>query len=105
MSRLLTDKVRGFHMANIKAFYNIEPSKREDILKAFEENFGLKGTQVEDYISMRGLEESGIETVRLSLEDEVIKIMIVLEDDTLLEKFNAILGEPRKIKGRRRKPH
>jgi translation initiation factor 2 alpha subunit (eIF-2alpha) len=89
-------------MANIKAFYTIEENMKKDILNALDENFGLKGTYIENYISMRGKEESGIETVRLSIEGEVIKIMVVLEDDTLLEKFNAILGEPTKIKGRRR---
>lgn len=89
-------------MSKIKAFYNIERGQKEDILKALDENFGLKGTYIEDYISMRGKEESGIETVRLSLEYEVIKIMVVLEDDSLLEKFNAILGEPSRIKGLRR---
>jgi len=92
-------------MAKIKAFYNINQDKKEEILKALGENFGLKGTSIEDYISMRGEEESGIETVRLSLEDEIIKIMVVLEDDSLLEKFNAILGEPSRIKGRRKRPH
>jgi len=91
-------------MANIKAFYTIEQDQREDILKALDENFGLKGTYIEDYISMRGKEESGIETVRLSLEDEVIKVMVVLEDDSLLEKFTSVLGEPTRIKGRRRRP-
>lgn len=91
-------------MANIKAFYTIEPNQREDILKAMDESFGLKGTHIEDYISMRGKEESGIETVRFSLEDEVIKVMVVLEDDSLLKKFNSILGEPERIKGRRRRP-
>ena len=57
-------------MANIKAFYTIEQNKQEEILKALDENFGLKGTSIEDYISMRGEEESGIETVRLSIEEE-----------------------------------
>ena len=90
-------------MVNIKAFYNVELSKKEDILKALDENFGLKGSYDEDYISMRGTEESGIETVRLSFEGEIIKAMVVLEDDSLLDKFNAILGEPRKVKGRRRR--
>ena len=61
----------------------------------------MKGTSIEDYISMRGEEESGIETVRLSIEEETIKVMVVLDDDSLLEKFNSILGEPSKIKGRR----
>lgn len=88
-------------MANIKAFYTIEQNKQEEILKALDENFGLKGTSIEDYISMRGEEESGIETVRLSIEEETIKVMVVLDDDSLLEKFNSILGEPSKIKGRR----
>jgi hypothetical protein len=92
------------HMANIKAFYTIEKNKEEDILKALDENFGLKGTHIEDYISIRGEEESGIEAVRLSIEDEVIKVMVALEDDSLLEEFNSIFGEPKKIKGRRRRP-
>ena len=92
MSRLLQIKSEESHMANIKAFYNIEKDRREDILKALDENFGLKGTYIEDYITMRGKEESGIETIRLSLEDEVIKVMVVLEDDSLLEKFNAIFS-------------
>ncbi len=91
-------------MANIKAFYTIEHRQREDILKALNESFELKGDYIEDYISMRGKEESGIETVRLSIEDEVIKVMIVLDDDSLLEKFNSILGEPYKIKGLKRRP-
>ncbi len=89
-------------MANIKAFYTIEQEKREEILEAMDESFGLKPTYVEDYISMRGKEESGIETVRLSMEDEEIKIMVVLENDMLIEKFNTILGEPIRIKGQRR---
>jgi hypothetical protein len=91
-------------MANIKAFYTVEQDQREDILKALDENFGLKGTYIEDYISMRGKEESGIENVRLSLENDIIKVMVVLEDDSLLEKFNTILGEPSRIKGRRGRP-
>ncbi|TFH00885.1 MAG: hypothetical protein E4H14_19200 [Candidatus Thorarchaeota archaeon] len=86
-------------MANIKAFYNIEENKKEDILKALDDSFGLKGTYIENYISMRGKEESGIETVRLSIEGDMIKIMVVLEDNSLLEKFNAILGQPWKVKG------
>ena len=89
-------------MANIKAFYTVEENRREDILKALDDNFGLKGTYIENYISMRGKEESGIETVRLSIEGEIIKIMVVLEDDTLLDRFNSILGEPTNVKGRRR---
>jgi len=88
-------------MANIKAFYIIEPNQREKVLRALDENFGLVGTFIEDYISMRGKEESGIETVRLSLENNVIKVMVVLENDSLLEEFNMILGEPSRIKGRR----
>jgi len=91
-------------MGNIKAFYKVAENKREDILNALDEHFGLKGTYIENYISMRGKEESGIETVRLSIEGEIIKIMVVLENDTLLDKFNSILGEPDKIKGRRRRP-
>jgi len=90
-------------MANIKAFYNIDKDQREDILKTLDENFGLKGTYIEDYITMRGKEESGIEAVRLSLEEDVIKVMVVLEDDSLLEKFNTILGEPNRVKGRRQR--
>jgi len=97
-------KSEVYHMASIKAFYNIEQNQRDDILKALDDIFGLKGTHIEDYISMRGEEESGIETVRLSIEDKVIKVMVVVEDDSLLEKFNSILGEPTRIKGRRRRP-
>ncbi len=89
-------------MANIKAFYEVQESKKEYILKALDEEFGLKGTTVEDYISMRGSEEGGIETVRLSIEGDVIKIMVVFEDDSLLDRFTTLLGEPKKIKGRRR---
>ena len=91
-------------MAKIKVFYKIKQDQREEVLKALDEKFGLEGTTIEDYISMRGKEESGIESIRLSLEDEIIKVMVVLEDDSLLEKFNSILGEPTRIKGRRRRP-
>ena len=91
-------------MAKIKAFYNIKKYQKEDVLRALDEKFGLKGTTIEDYISIRGKEKSGIESIRLSLEDEIIKVMVVLEDDSLLEKFKAILGEPSRIKGRRRRP-
>ncbi len=88
-------------MAKVRAFYTIPYSQREDILDALEKNFGLKRTINEDYISMRGRQETGIEAVRLSLEEGVIKVLVALEDDSLLEKFNLILGEPRKIKSRR----
>ena len=89
-------------MAKVKAFYNVPSEQREDILNALDEKFGLRGTLDEDYISMRGEEETGIEAVRLSLEEGVIKVMVALEDDSLLDEFNSIFGEPRKVKGRRR---
>ena len=89
-------------MAKIKAFYDISPKNRENILNALEENFGLKGSFDEDYISLRGKEETGIEAVRFSIEEGVIRVLVALEDESLLEKFNSILGEPKKIKGRRR---
>ncbi len=92
-------------MASTKVFYEVIPDRREEILEKMENMFGLRPSYNEDYIHMRGDEESGIESVGMSLEKEVIKVMVVLEDDSLLEKFNAILGEPTRIKGRRRRPH
>ena len=90
-------------MSNIKVFYEINPQKRDEILKLLEDEFSLKPTYVEDYITMRGIEESEIETVRMSLESDAIKVMVVLQNDTLLDKFNEILGTPIRIKGRRLK--
>ena len=88
-------------MGNIKAYYETSSDRHNEIIEALDRTFSLKPTYVEDYISMRGDEDSGIETVRLSLEEDVIKIMVVLENDILLDKFNEILGAPTKIKGRR----
>ncbi|MFX1482643.1 MAG: hypothetical protein ACFFCP_05570 [Promethearchaeota archaeon] len=87
-------------MAKIRASYWISLNKQEEILNALEESFGLRGTIDEDYISMRGRRESGIEAVRLSIEKDVIKVLVVIEDASLLESFNSILGEPKKVKGR-----
>jgi hypothetical protein len=90
-------------MERIKAFYEFKPDKREEVLKKLENAFGLGYSYNEDYIHMRD-EENGIESVGMSLEKEVIKVMIVITDDSLLEKFNSVLGEPIKVKSRRRKP-
>ncbi len=87
-------------MRNMKAFYETDLEKRDEILEAFERTFSLKPTFIEDYISMRGGESSGIETVRMSLEKDIIKVLVVLYDQSLLEKFNSILGNPTKVKGR-----
>jgi hypothetical protein len=89
-------------MRTIKAFYEVNPDQRDEILNKLDEVFGLRPTYIEDYISMRGKEESGIETVRLSLEKDVIKVMAVLLDESLLVQFNNILGIPTKVKGRRK---
>lgn len=85
---------------NTRIFYEIESGRREEILDALNQEFGLRPTYVEDYITMRGQEESGIETVRMSLESKIIKILVVLENPSLLEKFNSIIGEPIKVKGK-----
>ncbi len=90
-------------MARTKAFYEFKPDQREDVLKKLENAFGLGYSYNEDYIHMRD-EENGIESVGMSLEKEVIKVMVVITDDSLLEKFNSVLGEPTKVKSRRRKP-
>ena len=92
-------------MRSIKAFYEIDPTQRDEILKKLDEVFGLAPSYIEDYISMRGKEESGIETVRLSLEKDVIKAMVVIFDESLIEQFNSILGTPTKVKGWRRRKH
>jgi len=84
----------------MKAFYETDLEKRDEILEAFERTFSLKPTFIEDYISMRGGEGCGIETVRMSLEKDVIKVLVVLYDQSLLEKFNNILGNPTRVKGR-----
>ncbi|MDH4214418.1 MAG: hypothetical protein OEV85_10885 [Candidatus Thorarchaeota archaeon] len=87
-------------MRNMKAFYEIHLDKRDEILEAIEKAFSLKPTFIDDYISMRGGEGSGIETVRMSLEKDVIKVLVVLYNQSLLEKFNSILGNPTKVRGR-----
>jgi hypothetical protein len=88
------------NQVNTRIFYEIALERREEILDALNQEFGLKPTYVENYITMRGEEESGIETVRLSLEGAIIKILVVLESPFLLEKFNNIIGKPTKIKGK-----
>jgi hypothetical protein len=85
---------------NTRVFYEIEARKRIEVLNSLEQEFGLRPTYVEDYITMRGQEESGIETVRMSLEGDDIKILVVLENPNLIEGFNRIFGEPIKVKGK-----
>ena len=92
-------------MRDIKAYYEVSPNQQDMILAKLDESFSLKPTYIEDYISMRGKEESGIETVRFSVEKDVIKVMVVLLDESLLDQFNSILGTPTKVKGRRGKQH
>ena len=91
-------------MGNTKASYQIRSEQREEIIRKIEEMFGLKHYYNEDYIHMRGDEGSGIESVGMSLEKDVIKVRVVIEDDSLLDKFNSILGEPTRVKSRRRRP-
>ena len=91
-------------MGSTKVYYEARPDQREEIIEKIERTFGLRHYYNEDFIHMRGKEESGIESVGMSLEKDVIKIRIVLEDDSLLEKFISILGEPKKVKSRRERP-
>ena len=91
-------------MGNTKAAYEVKLEQRDEIIKKIEETFGLRHYYNEDYIHMRGDEGSGIESVGMSLERDVIKVRVVIEDDSLLEKFNSILGEPTRVKSRRRRP-
>ena len=88
-------------MADIKIFYDISIDRKSEILDSLKADIDLAGTQDEDYISIRGEEGSGIETVRLRLEKDKISVMVVLTDKTLIDKFNAIFGQPKKIKGLR----
>jgi translation initiation factor 2 alpha subunit (eIF-2alpha) len=88
------------NQVNTRIFYEITSERLEEILDALDQELGLKPTYVENYITMRGQEESGIETVRLSLEGAIIKVLVVLESPVLLEKFNSIFGEPTKVKGK-----
>ena len=86
-------------MQRTKAFYEFKPDQREEILKKLNTAFGLGYSYNEDFIHMRD-EEKGIESIGISLEKEAIKVMVVLTDDSLLEKFNSVLGEPTRIKSR-----
>jgi hypothetical protein len=88
-------------MAGIKVFYTIESSHLQSVLDGIDAAFGLKPSYDENYVSMRGSEDSGIETVRMSLEGNIVKIMVVLCDDSFIEGFSRIIGTPTKIKGRR----
>jgi len=92
-------KSEVFVLADIKIFYDISIDRKSEILDSLTTSFGISGTQDEDYISIRGEEGSGIETVRLHLEQDKISVMVVLTDESLVEKFNSILGQPKKIKG------
>jgi hypothetical protein len=102
MSRLISDKLRDVEMSRTKAYYEFKLNQREEILKKLEDAFGLGYSVNEDYIHLRD-EENGIESIGLSLEKEIIKVRVVITEDSLLEKFNSVLGEPTKIKSRRRK--
>jgi hypothetical protein len=88
------------NQVNTRVSYEITSDRRKEVLDSLNQKFGLLPTYVEDYITMRGKEESGIETVRMSLEGAIIKILVVLENPALLERFNRIIGEPTKIKGK-----
>ena len=103
MSRLIPDKLGDVEMSRTKAYYEFKPDQREEILKKLEDAFGLGYSYNEDYIHLRD-EESGIESIGMSLEKEVIKVRIVITEDSLLEKFRLVLGEPKKVKSRRRRP-
>jgi len=92
-------KSEVFELADIKIFYDITTDRKSEILDKLKADFGLNGTQDEDYISIRGGEGSGIETVRLRIEKERISVMVVLTEKSLVERFNSILGQPKKIKG------
>ncbi len=89
-------------MVRTKAYYEFEPDQREEILKKLEDAFGMGYSYNEEYIHMRD-EENGIESVGMSLEKEVIKVRVVITEDSLLDKFNAVLGKPKKVKSRKRR--
>ncbi len=87
-------------MGEIKAFYETEIAKQDEIIKAVQERFGSGPLYSENTIVLRGEEESGLEIVRLNIEEEKIRILVTLTDNSLLEFFNSLLGSPTKVKGR-----
>ncbi len=97
-------KLEVVELADIKIYYDVPIDMKSKILDSLKADFNLDAMEDEDYISIRGEEGTGIEAIRLRLEREEISVLVVLTDDSLIEKFNSILGQPKKIKGQKSLP-
>ncbi|MHA2066429.1 MAG: hypothetical protein ACXABY_18815 [Candidatus Thorarchaeota archaeon] len=85
-------------MRKVKAHYVIPIDEKDRIVEAVQAEFGCGPNIGETSITMRGEVESGLEMVKLSLEEDHIKILVAITNRELLQFFNELLGEPIRIK-------
>ena len=89
-------------MRKIKAHFLLESEKLSDVISTIQEELHINPVEHESSITMRGEEESGLEIIKFSIEEDEIKILVAFTEKSLLVYFEKLFGAPVKIKGLRK---
>ncbi|MEM2142036.1 MAG: hypothetical protein QXS20_02845 [Candidatus Thorarchaeota archaeon] len=85
----------------MKLFYRVDPAEYPDLMRRIRDKFGLHEDIDEEKTMLNKEDQSQIETVVGSYDpttDNTAQVRVVLNDPSLREEFDAILGEPYLIK-------
>jgi hypothetical protein len=85
----------------LKLYYRVEPSQYQQKMEQVRERFGMHQEVDEQRTTLLLDTEDTIEQVAGDYNprtDEVANIRVVLIDESLKEVFDAILGEPYKVR-------
>lgn len=91
-------KPRGMTLKKVKAHYVASIDQKDNIIKAVQEKFGKAPEIIESWMVISGEEDGGLEYFKLSVEEDTIKVLVKLSDDSLLSFFNGLIGKPVKMK-------
>ena len=85
----------------MKLFYKVDPVQFPEYMKKIRDEFGMTEDVDEDKTILSLNDMSRIERVIGSYnptEDETAHVRVYLEDESLKEFFDSVLGQPYKIK-------
>jgi len=85
----------------MKLFYKVSPNEYSDCMKQIRERFAMHEEIDEARTTLLLEEDSPIERVSGTydpISDDVAQIQVILNDESLKEFFDSVLGEPYLVK-------
>lgn len=88
-------------MNSLKLFYKVDPAIYRECLDKIRRKFGMHEDIDEEKTILTLDDDSQIEQVRASYnptEDDFVHVRVVLNDESLRQFFDSVLGEPYRVK-------